>query len=151
MGKISTVVFIDLDSKRVLGFAPEGSAPLFPLGTRYETKTPFDVIELEKWVKQFREEGMRDIEEKSTRKVMREAPVRKAIRDALIARSAHLSPLEKDLNFAILGVMDHRYRAAIEAQKKVETFLAAEAYDESTAGEDLALQHPAFNIKPEVQ
>lgn len=144
MGKIYTTVFIDLDTKRVLGFAPEGAVPAFPIGTRYETKQPYDSMELEKWVKRFREEGQRDLKEKTMRQVMREAPARKAIRDSLIARSQHLDPMNRDLNYAILGIMDQRYRAANDAKLKAETFLAAEAYDESTHGEDLALEHPMF-------
>jgi hypothetical protein len=145
MAKITTVVFIDLNTKRILGFAPEGATPYFPPGTRYETKTPFDSMELEKFVKRFHEEGKRDVEEKTMRQVMREAPIRKAIRDALIARSQHLDPLNRDLNYAILGIMDQRYRATMDAKTKYETFLLAQAYDESKAGEDVALEHPMFH------
>lgn len=145
MAKITTVVFIDLDSKRVLGFAPEGASPVFPAGTRYETRTPFDSLELEKFVKRFHEEGKRDVEEKTMRQVMREAPARKAIRDALIARSAHLDPFNRDLNYAMLGVMDQRYREAMDAKTKYETFLVAQAYEEGKAGEDVALEHPMFH------
>jgi hypothetical protein len=145
MAKINTVAFIDLDSKRILGFSPEGCTPNFPPGTRYETKIPFDTLELEKLVKRFHEEGLRDVEEKTMRQVMLEAPIRKAIRDALIARSQHLDPLNKALNYAILGVMDERYRAAMDAKTKYETFLVAQAYEESKAGEDVALEHPMFH------
>ena len=145
MAKITTIVFLDLDTKRVLGFAPEGATPAFPPGTRYETKIPFDTLELEKLVKRFHEEGLRDVEEKTMRQVMREAPIRKAIRDALIARSQHLDPLNKALNYAILGVMDERYRAAMEAKTKYETFLVAQAYEDGKAGEDVALEHPMFH------
>lgn len=145
MAKISTVAFIDLDTKRILGFAPEGCSPHFPPGTRYETKIPFDALELEKLVKRFHEEGLRDVEEKTMRQVMREAPQRKAIRDALIARSAHLDPFNRDLNYAILGVMDQRYRAALDAKTKYDTFLVAQAYEDGKAGEDVAMEHPMFH------
>ena len=147
MAKITTIVYIDLDTKRILGFSPEGSTPFFPTWTRYETKVPFDSLELEKFVKRFHEEGIRDVEEKTMRQVMREAPARKAIRDALIARSAHLDPMNKDLNYAILGIMDQRYRAAMDAKTKYDSFLPGQAYEEGKASEDVALEHPVFHEK----
>lgn len=145
MSRVDTVVFVDLDTKRILGFGPAGCAPVFPPGTRYQVKTPFDTHELEKWVKQFHEEGLRDVEEKTMRQVMREAPQRKAIRDALIARSQHLDPLNRDLNMAMLALMDQRYRTAMDQKSKYETFLMAQAYEESKQGEDIALEHPIFH------
>lgn len=145
--KVKTVVFVDLDTKRVLGFAPEGLKPVVPCGTRYETKTPFDTMELEKWVNRYREEQKSDLEEKTYRQFSREAPVRKAMRDALLSRNNHVSPANRALNIALADLMDSRYKKTMDAKMKAETFLVAEAYDESKYGEDIACESPFFKGK----
>lgn len=144
--KTRTQVYVDLDTKRVLGFAPEGVRPLFPPGTRFEAKTPFDAMELDKWVDKYADEQKRDIEANNFRQMQREAPTRKAIADALRARSAHLDPLNRDLNDAFLGLMEHRYQKTMEAKTKVDTFLVAQAYDESVSGEDLAMKNTNISL-----
>lgn len=142
--KVKTVVFVDLDSQRILGFGPEGLNPIVPAGIRYETKIPFDTIELEKWVNRYRQEQKSDLEEKTYRQFMREAPVRKAMREQLLARNNHVSPANRALNNALADLMDSRYQKTMEHKMKAETFLVAEAHDESKYGEDIACDSPAF-------
>ena len=90
--KAKTIVYCDPDTKRVLGFAPEGLKPLFPAGTKYEIKVPFDAIELDKWVDRYAGEMRDDIQQKMERQFLREAPARKAIRDALLCSEQRLQP-----------------------------------------------------------
>jgi len=145
--KTKTVVFVDLNTKRVLGFAPEGCRPLFPSGTHYEAKIPYDAIELDKWVDRYAQEMKDDAERSNHRQFMREAPMRKAIADAIRARNNHLDPLNRDLNNAFLALADKRYRANLEAKTKADTFLVAQAYDESVSGEDLAMENPNIRLQ----
>lgn len=144
--KVKTVVFVDPDSKRVLGFGPEGMRPLMPLGTRYEIKVPFDAIELDKWVDRYANEMRADAALQMERQFLREAPARKAIRDALILRSQTLDPLNRDLNMAMVSMMDMRYQKMMNAKMRPDNFLVAQAYDESTSGEDLAMKNPNVSL-----
>lgn len=144
--KVKTVVFVDLDTKRVLGFAPEGCKPVCPPGTRYEVKVPFDAMELDKWVDRYAGEQKSDAEQQNYRQFMREAPMRKAIQDALRARNNHLDPLNRDLNNAFLALQEQRYRRTLDLKIKMDTFLVAQAYDESTSGEDLAMMNPNLTL-----
>lgn len=144
--KVKTVVFVDLDTKRVLGFAPEGCKPIVPAGTRYETKTPFDAMELDKWVDQYARESRSDLEQQNFRQAMREAPIRRAIQDALRARNKYLDPLNRDLNNAFLALQEQRYQKTLRAKESMETFLVAQAYEESTSGEDLAMKNPNIRL-----
>lgn len=145
--RCKTVVFVDLDTKRVLGFGPEGLAPLIPAGTRYETKTPFDAIELDKWVDRYAAEMRADQQEKNYRQFLREQPMRKAIQDALRARNNHLDPLNRDLNNAFIGLQEKRYREMMDAKETAEHFLVAQGYDESVSGEDLALMNKRIQVQ----
>jgi hypothetical protein len=145
--KSRTVVFVDPDTKRVLGFGPEGMRPLMPIGTRYEIKIPFDAIELDRWVDRYANEMRADAALQMERQFRREAPARKAIRDALILRSQHLDPLNRDLNMAMVAMMDYRYQKVMEQKMKPENFLVAQGYEESTSGEDLAMKNPNVSLE----
>jgi len=145
--KRKTVVFVDPESKRVLGFGPEGMRPLMPLGTRYEVKIPFDAIELDKWVDRYASEMRADAALRMERQFLREAPARKAIRDALMLRTQSCDPINRDLNLAMVAMMDMRYNKVIEQQMKPEHFLVAQAYDEKTSGEDLAMKNPNVTLE----
>jgi hypothetical protein len=141
---IKTIVYIDADTKRILGFSPEGIKPLFPPGTRYDEKTPFDTLEMENWLKKYREQAHFDAEEKASRKVMREKPIRDAIKAAIRARNNVVNSLNRDLNNALIAFMDAEYDRIVRMQANPETFGIAEAYEESKLGEDLALEAPVF-------
>lgn len=144
--KVKTVVFVALDTKRVLGFGPEGLRPLVPAGTRYEIKTPFDAMELDKWVDRYAREMREDQEQANYRQFLREQPIRRGIQDAIRARSRHLDPLNRDLNEAFIRLQDKRYTDMLAAKTKAETFLVAQAFDESTSGEDLAMKNPNIRL-----
>ena len=144
MARIPTIVFVEQDTKRILGFAPEGATPVFPPGTRYDTKLPFDTLELENWLKKYRQQQIQDAQENAYRRVMREKPIRDSIRNAIFARNAVVSPLNRDLNLALVHFMDQEYDRIIQMHANPEVFGVAEAYAESKEGEDLALEAPMF-------
>jgi hypothetical protein len=142
MAKI--IVFIESESKRILGFGPEGLNPKFPVGTRYETKTPFDTLEFENWLKKFREQSKFDAEERAFRRMQREKPIRDRIKAAIRARNLSVNQINRDANNAIIAFMDQEYDRVMKQQANPETFGVAEAYDESKIGEEIALEAPIF-------
>jgi hypothetical protein len=142
-----TAVYIDLDSKRILGFAPENATMVIPPGIRYEVKVLYFAKEIERYVAKFREQQDRDLEEKRYRQVMREAPIRKAIADAIRDRNRHVNQWNRDLNNTFIRLNEERYQKMMSARP--ETFLAAEAWEEKKPSEDVALENPALNLRPE--
>lgn len=144
MTKNHTVVFVEQDTKRILGFAPEGLTPMFPAGTRYDTKTPFDVIEMENWLKKYRAQQKFDAETKAYRQIMREKPMRDSIRSAILARNNQVNPLNRDLNNALITFMDAEYDRIMAQLANPDVFGVAEAYEETKSGEDLAIEAPIF-------
>ena len=144
--KCRTVVYCDLDTKRILGFGPEDMAPTFPPGTRYETKIPFDALELDKWVDKYAEEMKRDVQEKNYRQYLREKPIRDAIYAKLRERNKTLDPINRDLNNAFMLLQDKHYQEMLTAKDKVEHFLVAQGYDESFSGEDLAMENKRVQL-----
>lgn len=142
-----SVIFKDLDSKRILGFGPEMLKPVFPAGVRYTETVITSALEFEKWVKQYREQQERDAEEKTYRQLAREKPIRDSIKAALTARNSSISPANRDLNRVLIRLMDERYDAMMSAKAKPEVYGMAEAYDESHGSEDIALENPLLNLR----
>lgn len=142
-----TVVFRDLDSERILGFGPELLKPVFPAGVRYTETVLTSALEIEKWVKRYREQQERDAEEKTYRQLAREKPIRDSIKAALNARSSSISAANQALNRMLIRLMDERYDAMMRAKAKPEVYGMAEAYDESHASEDIALENPLLNLR----
>ena len=118
-----TLVLIDCDTKRILGFSPEGIIPIFPPGTRYETKTPFDTLELENWLKKFREQAHFDAEEKAYRRIQREKPIRDSIKAAIRARNQNVNHANRDLNNALINFMDYEYDRVMAQQANLKPSL----------------------------
>lgn len=139
-----TIVFVDEDTKRILGFGPEGISPRFPAGVRVIEKIPFDALEYEGWLKRYREQAHLDAQEKAYRRIERERPIRDKIKDAIRARNNVVNALNRDHNNAVIKFMDWEYDRIMAQQANPETFGMAEAYDEHKIGEDLALESPMF-------
>lgn len=135
-------VYLDPDTKRVLGFGPEGAVPLFPLGTRYTTQILYHARDIERFADRYREQCFRDSEEKTLASIEREAPIRKAIRDAILERNKHVDERNKAKNLAMLKVMDHFYEKTRAARQKMEVTIAAERYEAGTDSIDVAKQSP---------
>ena len=133
-------VYYDADSGRILGFGPDGAKPMFPLGTRYRTETLFHASSIERAAQRYRSQSLRDAEEDTLRILEREAPIRKAIRDAVVERNNHVDVRNKALNNAMLKVMDFYYEKARSRRLQVEVAIAAERYEAGKSSIDVALE-----------
>ena len=134
------VVYYDADSGRLLGFGPENSRPFFPIGTRYRTENLFHASAIELAAKRYRSQCLRDAEEDTLRILEREAPIRRAIRDAVLERNNHVNERNKALNNAMLKVMDFYYEKARSRRLQVEVAIAAERYEAGKSSIDVALE-----------
>lgn len=130
-GRERTVVYRDLDSSRILGFGIDGAPPInVPHGIRYETIVVLHARDLDRFMDQYRQQHVRDEEEAAIRKLERERDFRKANRDAIIARNAHLDPFNRDVNLRMLEAQDRIYERILNQRLKAVPRLAAEMYEE---------------------
>lgn len=141
---LKTIVFVEIDTHRILGFGPEGLKPLFPIGTRYREVHPFDAHEYEKWLKKYRDQAHNDAQEKVRLRTEREKHIRDAIKSAIRGRNLSVNRINRDCNNALIEFMDREYDRVMTHAANPETFGVAEAYEESKAGEDVALEAPMF-------
>lgn len=146
--KEAVKVYVELDSKRILGFAPENSRPLFPPWTRFTEYTLLHAHEIERWVSRYREQQQRDAEEATIRQLERESIFRNSLRSAIRARNNEVNQFNRDLNNVLIRLMDERYDAMMKAKAKPEVFGAAEAYEEGKDSMEVALENPLLNLKP---
>jgi hypothetical protein len=142
--KERTVVFVELDSRRILGFGPELAKPSFPKGVKYTETVLLSAREIENWVGRYREQQIRDAEETTYRQLEREAPIRAAIRKSLLARNASsdVNNYDRALNNVYVRLMDEKYDAMMKAKAKPEVFGMAEAYEEGVDSERIAMDSP---------
>ena len=145
--KEATKVFVELDTKRILGFGPEFAHPVFPLGTKWTEYTLLSAREIERWIRKYREQQQRDAEEATYTRLCREKRFRDALKSAIRARNPHVSQFNRDLNNVLIRLMDERYDKMMAAMEKPDVFGVAEAFEEQKSGEDLAMEHPYFNLK----
>lgn len=141
-GSERTCVWIDSDSKRIIGFGPEGAKPKAPPGSRITSYTCLHAHELDRWMNKYREQCDRDSDESTVRKMEQERPMRNAIREAVLERNKHVDPMNRDLNLRSLELMDTMYERILARRRQAETFLAAEAYEAGTKSTDVALDSP---------
>jgi hypothetical protein len=144
-GKEAVKVFVEIGTKRILGFAPEKCAPLFPGHIRYTEYTLLHAKEVERWVAKYREQQERDAEEATARQIEREAPFRRALRYAIRERNKHVNPLNRNLNETFVKLMDRRYDQIMQAKSKPVVHGMAEA-SEANANQvaDFAMESPAY-------
>lgn len=134
-----TCVWIDNASGEIAGFAPSGFQHPCTLGTH---PIPlYHAWEADKYYERFRLQEAEKFERKQYEKFMREAPVRKALRDKLKERRRHVGPLQRADIDRGLKMLD-----ALEAKLVMKQQGAAlvEMYDASKRKEDIALDSPAF-------
>lgn len=141
-GSERTVVWVDSDSKRIVGFGPEGAKPKAPPGSRITSYTCFHAHELDRWMEKYRAQCDRDADESTVRKMESERPMRNAIRDAILERNKEVDPMNRDLNLRSLQLMDTLYERQLARLRQKETFMAAEAFEAGTKSTDVALQSP---------
>lgn len=141
-----TVCYRDLETKRILGFGPEGFPPAAPAGVKYTATVCYSAKAIERFAEEYRSQSLRDREETSLRRLEAERPIRQAIKSALAERNNHLDPKNRDYNNAMLRVMDHFYDTAVEARQKVEVCIAAEKYEASKTSGDITLENSKIQL-----
>ncbi len=130
-GKERTVVYKDLDSGRILSFGIAGAPPLHvPPGIRYETIECLHASDLDRFMDQYRQQHIEDEERAAVEKLERERGFRKAVRDAVIARNAHLDPFNRDVNLRMLDAQDKLYERILRQRMRAVPQLAAERYEQ---------------------
>lgn len=129
-GRERTCVYRDLDNGRLLGFGIDGAPPInCPQGIRYETIIVFHARDLDRFMDQYREQHIRDEENAAIRKLESERAFRKANRDAIIARNAHLDQFNRDVNMRLLDAQDKIYERILTQRLRAIPKLAAEMYE----------------------
>lgn len=130
-GKERTVVYKDLDSGRILSFGVAGAPPLHvPPGIRYETIECLHASDLDRFMDQYRQQHIEDEERAAVSKLERERGFRKAVRDAVIARNAHLDQFNRDVNLRMLDAQDKLYERILSQRMRAIPQLAAERYEQ---------------------
>ena len=130
-GKERTCVYRDLDSGRLLSFGVDGAPPLHvPPGIRYETIPCLHAKELDRFMDQYRQQHIEDEERAAVGKLERERGFRKAVRDAVIARNAHLDQFNRDVNLRMLDAQDRLYERILSQRIRAVPQLAAERYEQ---------------------
>ncbi len=141
-----TVVYTDLDTKRILGFSAEGFPPTVPPGTRYTSELLLHASDIERKAQQFREQSLRDREETSLRRLEAERPMREALKAAVRDRNASLDARNRDINTALLKAMDTYYDMAVEARMRVEVTVPAEKYEATKHASDITLENKKIQL-----
>ena len=130
-GREKTVVYRELGSGRLLSFGIEGAPPLHvPPGIRYETVPCNHAWELDRFMDQYRQQHIRDEESAAVEKLERERGFRKSVRDAVIARNAHLDSFNRDVNLRMLDAQDKLYERILTQRMRAIPQLAAERYEQ---------------------
>ena len=130
-GKERTVVYRELGTGRILSFGIEGAPPLHvPPGIRYETIPCLHAWELDRFMDQYRQQHIRDEESAAVEKLERERGFRKSVRDAVIARNAHLDSFNRDVNLRMLDAQDKLYERILSQRMRAIPQLAAERYEQ---------------------
>jgi hypothetical protein len=140
-----TVVYLEARSRRIIGFGQENVRPVLPAGTRFITEICYHAWDSDRWVRKFREQWRQDQELDNFNQIAREKPMRDAIKDALRARNAHIDPLNRAQNEAMIKVMDFQYEQAMARKLRKEITLTAERWDASVKPEDIATSDPGFS------
>ena len=130
-GKERTVVYREIGTGRILSFGIEGAPPLnVPDGIRYETVSCLHASDLDRFMDQYRRQHIEDEERAAVRKLERERDFRKAVRDAVTARNAHLDSFNRDVNIRMLDAQDKLYERILSQRLRAIPKLAAEMYEQ---------------------
>lgn len=138
-------VFIEIETDRILGFAPENANLLGAAGIRWKSYTLLHAAEIERWVKKYRIQQEQDAYEATILTMKREERFRKAIRSAIQQRNQHVNQFNRDLNNTLLRLMDERYDRIMKACLAPVVHGMAEAYDAGKSPADVAMESPAYS------
>jgi hypothetical protein len=143
-------VWVDSDTKRILGFTPERVKLLYGVaGFRYTSEVLRHASDIERWLAKYRIQQEQDAYEKALLRIKREERFRKALTSAIRQRNESVNPLNRDLNNMMIRLMDERYNKIIQSLLNPVTYGMAEAYEESTNSHEVALDSPYFKHGPE--
>ena len=143
--KEATKVFVEQDTNRILGFAPELAKPLFPPEIRYKEYTLLHANEIERWVKKYRIQQEQDAYEATLRTIERESIFRKSLASAIRARNQHVSTMNQALNNTYLKLMDKRYDEIQHSKMHPQVFGMAEAYEADVSAAKVAMDSPYYH------
>lgn len=140
-------VFIEVDTKRILGIAPASCRLLGAAGIRYTVETVNHARTIEKWIAKLGEQTRRDAEVATLAQIQRESKFRKMIRDKLLERNKHVNQYNQDLSNVFLRLMDQRYDRIMKSKMNPVVHGMAEAseargWDDSV--ETFAKASPAY-------
>lgn len=138
-----TCVYISTDTGRILGFGHESMAPMFKQG--WKRTVLYHASEIDKWADRYRAQEAEDRQSMDFQKSEREAPARRAIKSAMLARRAQLGPEHWkyiDVNLALMDAREARAK-----NRKEQAYLLCEKYEGDPRSEDIALESPAFAAK----
>ena len=142
-------VYIEQDTDRILGFAPENGRFLGAAGFRYKTHTLLHASEIERYVKKYREQQERDAYESTLLRIKREERFRKSLASSIRDRNQHVNQFNRDLNNTLIRLMDERYDQIIQSMLNPQVYGMAEAYEATTTSHEVALDSPYFKHGPE--
>ncbi len=142
--KEAPCVYIEVGTGRILTFGKPGQKPMLPAGTMYRTEYMYHVSDIDRYMKQFRDQWRVDQEVKIYNQIAREKPTRNRIKELIRARAPHIDARNRDQNEAMIRVMDSRYDAAMKNKLRKEVTLTAERWDAKATEQDVALSDPGF-------
>jgi hypothetical protein len=145
-GGEKTVVYQDLDTKRILCFGIEGAAPVVPPGTRYRSEVLLHARDIERWSKRYQIQCAEDREQATVRRLEAERPFRKAVRDAIVERNSGLDQWNQAINLRMLDAQDTMYERILESRRRAEVCIVAEKYEATSDSVKVALDSP--HIRP---
>jgi hypothetical protein len=138
------VVYLEVGTGRVLDFGKKGKIPVFPKGTMYSTESLYHVSDIDRYLKQYREQWRTEQEVKIFNQIQKEKPTRDRIKEMIRSRAPHIDALNRAQNEAMIRVMDSRYEAMMAAKLKKEICLTADRWDATNLEQDIAISDPGF-------
>jgi hypothetical protein len=138
------VVFIEVGTNRILDFGKAGQRPVFGKGVLYTTVSLYHVSDIDKYMKQYRDQWRADQEVKIYNQIAKEKPTRDRIKELIRARAPHIDAINRAQNEAMIRVMDQRYETAMKNKLRKEICLTADRWDATKLEQEIAVSDPGF-------
>lgn len=139
-----TIVYFSTKTKRILCFGPPNMKPLLSEG--YTSIELTSARQIERYAEQMRREFEEDAQEALHFKTMRDEPIRKELRAALLARRNVCTPLQQRYIDVNIEFMDRLRERTLKT--KTQNALVSEMYTSDTPQEEIALDSPGFRADP---
>jgi hypothetical protein len=138
-----TCVYVSTLTGRILGFGHASMRPFFTEG--WERHVLYHAWDIDKWAEKYRKQEQDDRESKDYERSMCEQPARRAIRQALLARRAEVSPANRayiDANLKLMDLREERMK-----KRKEEMCLLSEKHEAGKSAEDLTAESAVYKIQ----